>query len=501
MTKPIVLCILDGCGIRKESFGNAFLNANKPFYNYLLSKYPNSLLEASGESVGLPRGQMGNSEVGHMNIGAGRVVYQPLEIINNAIKNDVFNKNEQILNVVNHVIKNDSNLHIMGLLSDGGVHSHINHLFKLMEVLKENNISKVYYHLFLDGRDVPPKSALKYIGELEEKIKEINLGSISTISGRYYAMDRDNNYDRLKKAYDAICLGVGPKYNSSVELINDNYKNDITDEFVVPGVINKMPINDNDGIITFNFRPDRLRELFTEITNPNESKLNGKVYNNLSVLTMMPVTDSVLCPHAFNHQDLSSTMNDFLHKNGLRQLRIAETEKYAHVTYFFNGGVDEVYDTVKQVLIPSPKVATFDLKPEMSAFEITDTLINELDNNEYDVVILNYANGDMVGHTGNYDAAVNAVECLDKCLSKLFNKVMQKQGILLVTADHGNCELMKDENGMIITSHTTNKVPFIITMDNIELNDGILADIAPTIIDLLGLQKPESMTGNSLIKK
>lgn len=499
MKKPLVLCILDGCGIREEKDGNAFKNAYKPTFNYLWNNFPHSLLEASGEKVGLPKGQMGNSEVGHMNIGAGRIVYQPLELINKAIEDKSFYSNNEIVKVINHVKENNSKMHVMGLLSDGGVHSHINHLMAIIDILRENSVGEVCYHLFLDGRDVNPKSAKEFIKNLEEKINKTGIGKIVTLSGRYYSMDRDNNYDRIKKAYDAISYGIGEKYNNASECIDKNYNEGITDEFVVPAIINDGVLEDNDGIITFNFRPDRLRELFTAFTNPKESPMETKLLRNLSVLTMMPVTDSVLCSHAFDHQDLKMTMGTYLCEKGLKQLRIAETEKYAHVTYFYDGGLEKEFAGMKKILIPSPKVATYDMKPEMSAKEVTDILLNELEKDYYDVVILNYANGDMVGHTGNYDAALVAVEFLDQCLRRLYDKIKEKDGILIVTADHGNCDIMKDSQNFSVTSHTTSLVPFIVTKNNIKLNNGKLSDIAPTMIELLNLEKPNEMTGNSLI--
>lgn len=501
MKKPLVLCILDGCGIREEKDGNAFKNANKPTFDYLWNNYPHSLLQASGKSVGLPEGQMGNSEVGHMNIGAGRIVYQPLELINKAIEDKTFFKNDKILKILDHVKKYSSNLHIMGLLSNGGVHSHINHLFALIDTLKQNNVKNVYYHLFLDGRDVDPKSSYTFIKALEDKINKTGIGKIVTISGRYYAMDRDNNYDRLIKAYDAIVYNYGPKFNTAKEAVEKSYDEGITDEFIIPSVISNGKLEDNDGVITFNFRPDRLRELFTAITNPKESPMETKQFNNLSVLTMMPVVNTVLCNHAFNHQDLSETMGLYLSQNNLNQLRIAETEKYAHVTYFYDGGKEENYPGMKKILIPSPKVATYDMKPEMSAKEVTDTLIKELDKDFYDVVILNYANGDMVGHTGNYEAAKQAIEYLDVCLKRLYDKILEKEGTLIITADHGNCDIMWDKNHVPVTSHTIMPVPFIITRNDIRLKDGKLADIAPTMLELLEIKKPIEMTGESLIRK
>ena len=507
MNKPVVLCILDGCGIREESDGNAFKNAKKPTLDMLFNKYPHSILQASGPSVGLPEGQMGTSEVGHMNLGSGRIALQPLQAITQSIESKELNKNEKILDVLNHVRENNSNLHIMGLLSDGGVHSHINHLLALLDICKENNIENVYIDVMLDGRDTYEKSAIKYLDILQKKLDEIKIGKIATISGRYYGMDRDNNYDRVKLSYDAICYGEGPLYNNYKELIDENYKKELYDEFVIPGIINKCPIKDNDGVITFNFRKDRIREMFTLLSNPeaykkeaSEKGLNVITYNNLKTLTMYPVTETVLSPHAFNDLDLKNILVDYLHNNGVSQLRIAETEKYPHVTFFFDGGKEVEYDDMKKILIPSPKVATYDLKPEMSVYEVTDNFLKEVGN--YDVTIMNLANGDMVGHTGVYEAAVEAVEDMDKCLAKIYKRTVEELGgILLIIADHGNCDMMWDSEHKPVTSHTTNPVPCIITKKGIELNDGKLADVAPTMLELIGLPIPKEMTGNSLIRK
>ena len=505
MTKPLVLCILDGCGIRKETDGNAFANANKPTLDMLMNKYPNSILEASGPYVGLPVGQMGTSEVGHMNLGAGRVALQPLEAITASIENKELYKNEKILEVINHVKNNNSNLHLFGLLSDGGVHSHINHLFGLLDMCKENNLTNVVLDLCLDGRDTYEKSALTYLDQLQNKLNEIGFGKINIITGRYYGMDRDNNFDRLKLAYDALVYGEAPVYNTYKELIEENYNNGKYDEFVIPGIINKTPLQDNDGIITFNFRKDRIREMFTLLSNPseyeplaNEKELVVKHFTNLKTLTMFPVTETVKSPRAFEDLDLKNILVDYLHEKGISQLRIAETEKYPHVTFFFDGGKEVEYDDMKKILIPSPKVATYDLKPEMSVYEVTDNFLNEVAN--FDVTIMNLANGDMVGHTGVYEAAKQAVEDMDKCITKIYDKVMELNGTLIIIADHGNCDMMWDENKNPVTSHTTNPVPCIITKEGIELNDGKLADIAPTMLQLLGLPIPEEMTGNTLIK-
>ena len=501
--KPLVLCILDGCGIREEKDGNAFANAYKPTLDMLFEKYPNSILEASGPAVGLPEGQMGTSEVGHMNLGSGRVALQPLEAITSSIEDGSILNNEKILEVLNHVKNNNSNLHFFGLLSDGGVHSHINHLFGLLEMCKKNDIENVYLDICLDGRDTYEKSALTYLEQLEEKTKEIGIGKINIISGRYYAMDRDNNFDRLKLAYDALVYGEGPIYNSYKELVEDNYNKDIFDEFVIPGIINKMPLQDNDGIITFNFRKDRVREMFTLLSNPtayesdaNEKGLNVKHFNNLKVLTMYPVTETVLAPRAFEDLDLKNILVDYLHDQGLSQLRIAETEKYPHVTFFFDGGKEVEYPDMKKILIPSPKVATYDLKPEMSVYEVTDNFLKEVEN--FDVTIMNLANGDMVGHTGIYEAAKKAVEDMDICLTKIYQKVQELDGVLIIIADHGNCDMMWDEEKKPVTSHTTNPVPCIITKEGIELRNGKLADIAPTMLKLLGLEQPVEMTGEAL---
>ena len=505
--KPLVLCILDGCGVREESDGNAFKNAYTPTLDTLMNKYPHSILQASGKAVGLPEGQMGTSEVGHMNLGSGRVAMQPLETITAAIDDKSFFNNKEILDVLNHVKDNNSNLHIFGLLSDGGVHSHINHVLALLEMCKAENVNNVYFDICLDGRDTYEKSALTYLDQLDNKMKELGIGKINTISGRYYGMDRDNNFDRLKLSYDAIVYGEGKVYSNYKELIEENYNNEKFDEFVIPGIIDKMPLNDNDGVIAFNFRKDRLREMFTLFTNPteyekqaNEKNLTVKHFNNLKVLTMYPVTETVKCPHAFNDLDLKNILVDYLHNNNLSQLRIAETEKYPHVTFFFDGGKEVEYPDMKKILIPSPKVATYDLKPEMSVYEVTENFLNEVGN--FDVTIMNLANGDMVGHTGVYEAAKEAVEHMDKCLARIYKKVVEElDGILIIIADHGNCDIMWDENHKPVTSHTTNPVPCIITKEGIELNDGKLADIAPTMLELINMPIPKEMTGVSLIKK
>ncbi len=494
--KPLVLCIMDGVGEKDEIHGNAVKAAKTPNLDFLKEKYHFSLLQASGREVGLPAGQMGNSEVGHLNIGAGRIMYQPLELINKSIADKSFYQNEEILKLFNHVKKNNSKLHIMGLISDGGVHSHINHLLALLDMCKANDVKNVYLHLCTDGRDVDPHSSYKYISIVAEKLKEIG-GKIATIGGRYYAMDRDNNYDRLKKSYDAIVSSIGPKENDIKTFIDESYKKGITDEFLIPTIFNEVTVDDNDAFMTFNFRKDRLRELFTALSNPSFNEMEVKRFTNLKTLTMLPVVESVLSPFAFSIDKPVNILGDVLEKNGLSQLRIAETEKYAHVTFFFDGGKEIDYKNERKILIPSPKVATYDLKPEMSAYEITDKLLIELTN--FDVVILNFANGDMVGHTGVFDAACQAISVVDECIGKIYSKVKELGGVMVITADHGNCDTMLDDNNNVVTSHSTSLVPFIVTKENIHLKNGKLGDIAPTILKLLGIDIPPQMTGEVLI--
>ncbi len=500
MKQKILLTILDGYGLRKEEHGNAVNQANNKTFNELWRKFPHTTLIASGEEVGLPNGQMGNSEVGHMNIGAGRIIYQPLERINKSIKDKTFFQNKEILKIMEHTKVNHSKLHIMGLISDGGVHSHINHLMALLEMCKKEKVDRIYLHLFTDGRDVSPTSAYTYIRKIEDKLKELQLGSIATISGRYYAMDRDNNYERLKKSYDAMVHGINKVDIGIEEYIQNSYKENITDEFLIPAVFDETGrIEEQDGIITFNFRKDRLREILTALTNKDFKEMEVVKFNNIKTVTMFPVTLSVKAKAAFLDEELTNTIGEYLESKGLSQLRIAETEKYAHVTFFFDGGKEIDYPHEKKILIPSPKVATYDLKPEMSAKEITDILLNELE--KYDVIILNFANGDMLGHTGVVPAAIKGIETVDKCLEKLYQKIKELDGLMIITADHGNCEEMLDKNDNPVTSHTTNLVPFIVTKENIKLKEGKLADIAPTILDLLNLPIPKEMTGNTLIEK
>ncbi len=496
--KKVLLCIMDGIGITNDKKYNAVYNAKTPVLDNLWKKYPHCVLEASGTFVGLPKGQMGNSEVGHTNIGAGRLVYQSLELINSKIKDKTFFDNEEILKVIKHVKENNSSIHLIGLLSDGGVHSHINHLFALLDMVKKFELKKVYVHIFTDGRDVSPTSGIKYIELLEKYMKKIGIGKIASIGGRYYGMDRDNNFDRIEKCYEAMVIGTEVK--EAKEVWKNSQSNGITDEFIIPTTTYKDGlIKDNDGIVFFNFRPDRLRELASVFTNSEYKCFDRNKIDNLLVVTMMPSAHTVLCPYAFELPKLNNTLGEYISKMGFTQLRIAETEKYAHVTYFFDGGIEKDLKGCKRVLINSPKVATYDLKPEMSAYEITDKLLEIMD--DFDVVILNYANGDMVGHTGDIPAAIKAVETVDECVGRIYKKVKELDGKLIVTADHGNCDWMLDDDGNVITSHSTSLVPFIITDKNIELKDGKLADIAPTILNMLDIEIPSAMTGEVLIKK
>ena len=496
--KKVLLTIMDGVGLRKSNHGNAFNQAKHPNLDYLMKNYPNSKLEASGELVGLPKGQMGNSEVGHMNIGAGRVVYQPLQLITKSIESGEILNNKNINEVINHTKDNDSKLHIMGLLSDGGIHSHIDHLMGIIDMCQKKGVKNLYFHLFLDGRDTLPHSSYSFIKKLEDKIKEINMGIIATISGRYYAMDRDNNWDRVDKAYDAIVNGVGEEYSTVKKAIDSNYERNITDEFIVPAVFDKSGLLDNnDGIILFNFRPDRVRELFTSFTNPNFDSFKVKPLNNIKLVTMMPVADTVICTNAFDNQKLDNTLGEYLASKGVKQLRIAETEKYAHVTYFFDGGIEKDLKGCKRILIPSPKVATYDLKPEMSAYEITDELLKQIDN--YDFVVLNFANGDMVGHTGVLDKAIKAVEVVDECIGKLYKKCQELDMTMVIIADHGNCDFMLDDEDNIITSHSTSLVPFIVTDKKYAVKDGKLGDVAPSVLSIMGIPVPAEMTGEFLL--
>ena len=492
--KKVLLCVLDGVGLSKIKDGNALINANKPNIDYLMKEYPNKGINASGTFVGLPDGQMGNSEVGHLTIGAGRIIYQSLELINRAIKDESFYSNESFLNAIRHAKENNSKLHIMGLLSDGGVHSHINHIKALLKLCKKEDFSNVYFHIFTDGRDTFKESSISYIDDLNNEINEFGIGKICTISGRYYAMDRDKRWDRLKKCYDVIVNNTGNKCDDYKKYITDSYEKGITDEFIEPVLIDESgKIEENDSIIWANFRPDRAIQILRSLVDPNFDGFDRKIFNNLYLTTMMYVSDDVKSDIAFKKEIIDNTLGIYLSKLGKKQLRIAETEKYAHVTYFFDGGRDLDLNLCDRVLIPSPKVATYDLKPEMSAREITSNLLEKMDNN-YDFIFLNFANGDMVGHTGNYDMTKKAIETIDEMIGKLYKKCMKDEYLFIITADHGNAEEMIDENGNVVTSHTTNLVPFIVTDKNLNINNvNKLSDIAPFVLNYMNLNLPDEM--------
>ena len=492
--KKVLLCVLDGVGFSKIKDGNALINANKPNIDYLMKEYPNKGINASGTFVGLPDGQMGNSEVGHLTIGAGRIIYQSLELINRAIKDESFYSNESFLNAIRHAKENNSKLHIMGLLSDGGVHSHINHIKALLKLCKKEDFSNVYFHIFTDGRDTFKESSISYIDDLNNEINKLGIGKICTISGRYYAMDRDKRWDRLKKCYDVIVNNTGNKCDDYKKYITDSYEKGITDEFIEPVIIDDSgKIEEDDSIIWANFRPDRAIQILRSLVDPNFDEFDRKIFNNLYLTTMMYVSDDVKSDIAFKKEIIDNTLGIYLSKLGKKQLRIAETEKYAHVTYFFDGGRDLDLNLCDRVLIPSPKVATYDLKPEMSAREITSNLLEKMDNN-YDFIFLNFANGDMVGHTGNYNMTKRAIETIDEMIGKLYKKCMDDEYLFIITADHGNAEEMIDENGNVVTSHTTNLVPFIVTDKNLNIeNVNKLSDIAPFVLNYMNLNLPDEM--------
>ena len=507
--KPVVLAILDGYGESQYKDGNAIYTAKTPRMDEFMSKYPKAVIHASGLDVGLPDGQMGNSEVGHTNIGAGRIVYQELTRITKSINDGDFFENEALIASCDNCKKNGSALHLMGLLSDGGVHSHFDHLLGLVRMAKKNGLDKVYIHCFMDGRDVSPTSGIDFVKKLVESLRDIECGEIASIMGRYYAMDRDNRWERVSMAYDAMVNGKGNECESAVVAMENSYNDGKTDEFVVPTVIVKdgVPvgkISENDSVIFFNFRPDRAREITRTIVDEEFSGFERKYFPTYFVCMTQYDASMPNVDVAFKPQKLENTLGEYLSSKGLKQLRIAETEKYAHVTFFFNGGVEKVYDGEDRILVNSPKVATYDLQPEMSAYEVTSKLLEALDTDKYDVVILNFANCDMVGHTGIMEAAVAAVEAVDTCIGKVADKVMEKGGVILITADHGNAEQMLDpEDKSVFTAHTTNVVPLIAMGlgDDCKIENGRLADLAPTMLDIMGLDIPSEMSGKSLIVK
>ena len=505
---PVMLMILDGFGINEKTDGNAVKLAKTPNIDKLMKKYPNTIMYTSGLKVGLPDGQMGNSEVGHTNIGAGRIVYQELTKITKSIEDGDFFAIPEFIEAIENCKKHNSKLHILGLLSDGGVHSHIRHLYGLLEMAKRRDFEDVYVHCFLDGRDTPPASAEGYITQLEEKMKEKKVGKIASISGRYYAMDRDKRWDRVKKCYDALVRGEGNKATSATIAIEDSYQKEVFDEFVEPTVIvnNDTPIatiGENDSVIFFNFRPDRAREITRAIVDPEFDGFETEKINTYFVCFTNYDETMPNVKIAFKKEPLVNTFGEVVSKNGLKQLRIAETEKYAHVTFFFNGGEEKQYPGEDRILVPSPKVETYDMKPEMSAIEVTDKVVDAINSKKYDTIILNYANPDMVGHTGNLDAAIKAIETIDTCVKRVVDAVEAQNGVLIITADHGNAEQMIDyKTGEPHTAHTTNLVPLILVgMKDVKLKEGKLADLAPTMLDIMGLEKPAEMTGESLIVK
>jgi len=503
--------ILDGWGNRTPCEDNAVTLACPQNFYYCKANYPCTLLKCSGKDVGLPEGQMGNSEVGHLNIGSGRIVYQEITRISSAVEDESFFYNEQFIKAIEYAKKSAGSLHLMGLISDGGVHSHLDHLYALLHLARLHNLKRVYIHAFLDGRDVGPKSAAEYINTLEQKLETIGLGKIATIGGRFYGMDRDNHWERIERAYNAMVLGEGNKAPNAFAAIQDSYEARTTDEFVEPTVIineNAEPIGsiqDGDSLIFFNFRADRARQIIRAFTEKEFSAFKREVRPEVYYVCMTQYDINLQVPVAFLPQNLNNTLGEVLGQKGLKQLRIAETEKYAHVTFFFNGGVEKPNPGEDRILIPSPEVETYNLKPEMSARELTMRTLEELDRDYYDVIIMNYANPDMVGHTGVLKAAVKAVQTVDECLKKVVDRVLEKEGTVIITADHGNCECMVcPETGNPFTAHTTNKVPFILISNkfrNRKLREDVsLRDIAPTILALLGIDIPEEMTGKPMLE-
>ena len=503
--KPVMLMILDGWGVAPASDVNAATLAQTPNLDRYFAEFPHTTLEASGMEVGLPEGQIGNSEVGHLNIGAGRIIYQSLTRITKAIKDGDFFDNEVLCACMDKTKNAGKALHLMGLLSDGGVHSNINHLIALLKMAKARGLEKVYVHAFLDGRDVPPKSAVGFIKQLQEAIAGMELGKIATVMGRYYAMDRDNRWDRIEKAYKTLVLGEGNLVADPVQGVEASYEAGVTDEFVEPMVVECVDakITSGDGIIFFNFRPDRARQITRALNDaefPHFERPASALPVNYVCMTQYDAT--IDAPVAYPPEEYNDTLGEVLAKEGKHQLRIAETEKYAHVTFFFNGGVEEPNLNEERILINSPKVATYDLQPEMSAYDVTEALLAELDKDKFDVVVLNYANPDMVGHTGVLPAAIKAMEAVDECVGKVVDKVLSLGGSVCITADHGNLEKMAEADGTPHTAHTTNIVPFIlVNNEEHKLHSGVLADIAPTMLELLNIEKPAVMTGSSLIEK
>jgi len=503
--QPVVLMILDGWGISEQTEGNAIAQSSTPNMDELLAQYPHSQLLCSGEAVGLPDGQQGNSEVGHLNLGAGRVVYQELTRINKAVREHTLQDNAAFQQVMDACIAQQKPLHLMGLVSPGGVHSHSDHLYGLLELARDKNIPEVYVHCFLDGRDVGPSTGLGFVKELEEKLSQLGIGKIATVSGRYYAMDRDNRWERVEKAYLAMTAGIGETAQSAVEAVQQSYDKGETDEFVLPTVVQDdgkpvAKIGAGDGVIFFNFRGDRAREITKAFVNKDFDGFSRE-YLGVNYVAMTQYEEGLDVTVAFPPQDLQNTLGQVLAAHQIKQFRVAETEKYAHVTFFFNGGVEDPNPLEDRLLVPSPKVATYDLQPEMSAIAVKEHLIQAIQSGEYPFILVNFANTDMVGHTGIPEAAQKAVETVDACVGEVAEAVQQAGGVLLITADHGNAEQMVDPvKGTPHTAHTANPVPFIAVSDRYQtVADGSLQDVAPTVLKLLGIEKPADMTGASLI--
>lgn len=506
--KPVALIIMDGFGLRNTVEGNAVAQANKPNYDRYLKEYPNTTLTACGEAVGLPEGQMGNSEVGHLNIGAGRIVYQDLTRISKSIREGEFFQNETLVAAVRSAKATGKKLHLYGLLSDGGVHSHIDHMFAMLDLAKKEDMHEVYIHAFLDGRDVAPDSAKGFIERLIAKIEEVGVGKIATVQGRYYAMDRDKRWERVEKSYRAMVYGEGPKYTDPITAVTESYEKSVFDEFVMPTVIvdgHDQPIalvESGDSVVFLNFRPDRAIQLSNVFTNKDFQGFDRgpKFPKDLHFVCLTLFAETVDGYVAYAPKNLDNTFGEVLVQHGKKQLRIAETEKYPHVTFFFSGGRDVELPGETRILINSPKVATYDLKPEMSAYEVAEACVKEIEADKHDAIILNFANPDMVGHSGMLEPTKKAVEVTDECVGKVVDAVKAKGGVVIIIADHGNADMVFDENGRPFTAHTTNPVPFIVTDENVILREsGILADVAPTLLDLMGLPQPPEMTGQSMI--
>ena len=503
---PVAIIILDGYGKRDETVGNAVAQANTPNFDRYWETFPHSTLKAAGLDVGLPEGQMGNSEVGHTNIGAGRIVYQSLTRIDKAITDGEFQSNDVLIEAMDHAIKNDSALHLFGLLSDGGVHSHQNHLYALLETAKEKGVKETYVHAFLDGRDVAPTSGAGFMQELVDKMAELSYGKVATVTGRFYAMDRDKRWERVEKAYNALVNGEGVKATDPVQAIKDSYANGVNDEFVLPIVIEEdgepvATVKENDAVIFFNFRPDRAIQLSNAFTDKEWEFFARVNHPVVKFVTMTLYNPSIDAKVAYPPIELKNVLGEVLSNAGLKQLRIAETEKYPHVTFFMNGGRNEEFPGESRILINSPKVETYDLKPEMSAYEVTDALVADIEADKHDAIILNFANPDMVGHSGMLEPTIKAIEAVDENLGRVVDAILAKDGYAVIFADHGNSETMMTPEGKPHTAHTTVPVPVIVTKKDVTLReDGRLADVAPTMLDLLNIEQPVEMTGESLIK-